>query len=191
MYSMVNNMNVENKKNIKFNIIVYLLVLLALLVMLIGTSYSYYVNKIKNEDNKNVIIEKNNIFVRYYDGYEINVNKIYPGFEMTYNFSIENYSLNSKGKYKIIFDVITPLANNIDNGFVYELSASSTSDRDIVVNKSETSIPFFSKEIGVGTIDKNALHNYKLRIILKDNNAQNYLSSKTFVGKIIVQYVYD
>ena len=46
----------ENEKARKFNIIIYLLVLVALFTMLIGTSYAYYIKTIKNGYENKVLI---------------------------------------------------------------------------------------------------------------------------------------
>ena len=95
----------ENEKARKFNIVIYLLVLVTLFTMLIGTSYAYYIKTIKNGDETKVVIKSSNMLLRFYDGNQINAYDIEPNWESTYNFSIENYSPDTAGKYKIIFDI--------------------------------------------------------------------------------------
>ena len=94
-------MKKENDKSKKFNIVICLLTLIALFTMLIGTSYAYYVNKIKNGDETRVIIKSSNMLLRFYDGNQINAVDVMPGWEDTYKFSVENYSPDTVGKYKI------------------------------------------------------------------------------------------
>ena len=55
----------ESKYVNKCNTIIYLLVLIVLFAMLIGTSYAYYVKKIKNGDESRVVIKTANMLMRY------------------------------------------------------------------------------------------------------------------------------
>ena len=91
----------EKKYTSKCNTIVYLLVLIVMFAMLIGTSYAYYVKKIKNGDETRVVIKTANMLMRYKESSEINVADVEPGFEKSMDFSIENYSTDTVGKYKI------------------------------------------------------------------------------------------
>ncbi len=186
-------MEKEKVKSRKFNIIIYLLVLVALFTMLIGTSYAYYIKKIKNGDQTKVIIKSTNMLLRFYDGNQINAVEIMPGWEDTYRFSVENYSPDTIGKYKIKFEIINPLIDKMENNFVYELNGTSTKNsNDRVVIKKETIIPYTTTDIGVGTIDVGSLHEYELKLKLKENNQnQTYLAGRTFIAKIVVEYVYE
>ena len=183
----------ENEKSKKFNIVIYLLVLVALFTMLIGTSYAYYIKTIKNGDETKVVIKSSNMLLRFYDGNQINAYDIEPNWESTYNFSIENYSIDTAGKYKIIFDVEKSLTDSIEDNFVFELKGkSSKNNNDKVVTKSEQAVPLTSTELGVGDISVGSLHDYKLKLKLKDNGKnQNYLNGKVFIAKITVFYVYE
>ncbi len=183
----------EIEKTRKFNIVIYLLTFIALFTMLIGTTYAYYVKKIKNGDETRVIIKSSNMLLRFYDGNQINAVDVMPGWESTYNFSIENYSPDTEGKYKIKLEIINPLTNTVENNFVYELTGTSTKkNNDKLVTKSETAIPVSTTDIGIGTISIGSLHEYKLKLKLKENNQdQNYLTGKTFVAKISAEYVYE
>lgn len=183
----------EIEKTRKFNIVIYLLTFIALFTMLIGTTYAYYVKKIKNGDETRVIIKSSNMLLRFYDGNQINAVDVMPGWESIYNFSIENYSPDTEGKYKIKLEIINPLTNTVENNFVYELTGTSTKkNNDKLVTKSETAIPVSTTDIGIGTISIGSLHEYKLKLKLKENNQdQNYLTGKTFVAKISAEYVYE
>lgn len=186
-------MKKEENNSKKFNIIIYLLTLVALFTMLIGTSYAYYVKKIKNGDETRVIIKSSNMLLRFYDGNQINAVDVMPGWQSSYNFSIENYSPDTAGKYKIKLEIINPLTNTIDDNFVYELKGiSSKNNNDKVVSKNETAIPVETTDLGVGTISIGSLHEYELIVKLKENNKnQNYLVGKTFIAKIVAEYVYE
>ena len=183
----------ENEKSKKFNIVIYLLVLVALFTMLFGTSYSYYIETIKNGDETKVVIKSSNMLLRFYDGNQINAFDIEPNWESTYNFSIENYSPDTAGKYKIIFDIEKSLIDSVEDSFVFELTGqSSKNNNDKLVIKSEQPIPISSTELGVGNISVGSLHDYKLKLKLKDNGKnQNYLNGKVFIAKITVVYVYE
>lgn len=115
----------EKKYASKCNTIVYLLVLIVMFAMLIGTSYAYYVKKIKNGDETRVVIKTANMLMRYKESSEINVADVEPGFEKSMDFSIENYSTDTVGKYKIKLEVISPLIDTTDENFVYELSGTA------------------------------------------------------------------
>lgn len=186
-------MNNEKEKARKFNIVIYLLVLVALFTMLIGTSYAYYIKTIKNGDETRVIIKSSNMLLRFYDGNQINAYDIEPNWESTYKFSVENYSPDTVGKYKIIFDIEKTLTDSIEDSFVFELTGkSSKNNNDKVVTKSEQAIPVTSTELGIGDISVGSLHDYELKLKLKDNGKdQNYLNGKMFIAKITVLYVYE
>ncbi len=183
----------EKEKARKFNIIIYLLVLVALFTMLIDTSYAYYIKTIKNGDETKVVIKSSNMLLRFYDGNQINAYNIEPNWESTYNFSIENYSPDTAGKYKIIFDVEKSLTDSIEDSFVFELKGkSSKNNNDNLVIKNEQAVPLTSTELGVGDISVGSLHDYELKLKLKDNGKdQNYLNGKMFIAKITVLYVYE
>ena len=186
-------MKKEENNSKKFNIIIYLLTLVALFTMLIGTSYAYYVKKIKNGDETRVIIKSSNMLLRFYDGNQINALGVMPGWQSSYKFSVENYSPDTVGKYKIKLEIINPLTNTIDDNFVYELKGtSSKNNNDKVISKNETFIPVETTDLGVGTISIGSLHEYELTLKLKENNKnQNYLVGKTFIAKIVAEYVYE
>ena len=162
--------------------------------MLISTSYAYYVKSIKNNDNTKVVVKTANMLLRYYEGNQINAMNIKPNWEETLDFSIENYSGDTVGRYKIYLDIISPLTENIDENFVYSLEATSNknSSTNKLVSISETSVPVSKTTLGIGTIPVGNIHNYKFKLKLKDNGQdQSYLMSRVFMAKIIVEYVYE
>ncbi len=181
------------EKSRKFNIVIYLLTLIALFVMVIGTSYAYYVKKIKNGDTTRVIIKSQNMLIRFFDGSEINAEHVTPGWEDTYKFSIENYSPDTVGKYRMKLEIINPLTNTIEENFTYQLSGKPTKNNgDKLVSVSEKAVPVSSTELGTGEISIGSLHEYELKLQLKENNQdQNYLMGKTFVAKVVVEYIYE
>lgn len=184
----------ESKYVNKCNTIIYLLVLIVLFAMLIGTSYAYYVKKIKNGDESRVVIKTANMLMRYAEKNEINVTNIEPGFETSLDFSIENYSTDTIGKYKIKLEIESPLIDNIDENFVYTLTgkANKNSSNNMVIDVNEMPIPVETSLIGKGIITPETLHEYKLTIKLKENNQnQNYLSGKIFIAKIVVEKDYE
>lgn len=184
----------ENDNTSKSNTIIYILVLIVMLAMLIGTSYAYYVKKIKNGDETRVVIKTANMLMRYKETGEINVADIEPGFEKSMSFSIENYSTDTLGKYKIKLEVVTPLIDKEDENFVYELTgtANNNPSNNTLVKVSEKSVPVTTTVLGHAIITPETLHDYKLTIRLKENGKdQNYLSGKIFIAKIIVEKDYE
>lgn len=184
----------KDESTTKTNTIIYLLVLVVLFTMLIGTSYAYYVKKIKNGDETRVTIKTANMLMRYKEKNEINALNITPGFETSLDFSIENYSIDTEGKYKITLEIISPLIDSEDDNFVYELTGSSNknSSSNTVVKVDEKPIPVKTTLLGKGTITPETLHDYKLTIRLKENyKDQNHLSGKTFIAKILVEKDYE
>ena len=99
----------------------------------------------------------------------INVTNIEPGFETSLDFSIENYSTDTIGKYKIKLEIESPLIDNIDENFVYTLTgkANKNSSNNTVIDVNETPIPVETSLIGKGIITPETLHEYKLTIKLK------------------------
>ena len=155
----------EKKYASKCNTIVYLLVLIVMFAMLIGTSYAYYVKKIKNGDETRVVIKTANMLMRYKESSEINVADVEPGFEKSMDFSIENYSTDTVGKYKIKLEVISPLIDTTDENFVYELSgtANKNSSNNTLVKLNETPVPVTTTTIGTGIITTETVHDYKFQ----------------------------
>ena len=53
-------------------------------------------------------------------------------------------------------------------------------------------MPIKTTELGEGTISIGSLHEYELKVKLKENGKnQSYLTGKTFVAKIVAEYVYE
>lgn len=181
------------QKELKFNLMMYTFIFFSLVVMLIGTTYSYYTNKSENKENEKLVIKTANMLLRYTDGAELNVSNVLPGFSDNYIFSIENYSNDVDGKYRIILDIIEPLLDSTDENFVFSLSGQSNRyDDNGYVTYKEDEIPIESIELGIALIPSKTLHTYKLNLKLKDNNMnQNYLSGKSFKAKIRVESVYN
>lgn len=173
-------------KSKKFSIILYIVVLLSIFAMFAGMFYMYYKNVIKKDDT-NVIVKNLNMLVSFDNNSQINIHGIKPGHEESLSFSIENYSEDTIGNYKIIAEIITPLSNMSDENFVYyiegETDNKDTSNR--VVNVSNTPVPVITKELGSGTITPNNKHNYKLTIKLNNNaDAKKYSKDSLFSLRI-------
>ncbi len=176
-----------SKKINKFTMILYFFVLIFVVLMLVGLAYSY--NKKLHRNNNNVTENKVTYLVEFEKGSQINLNNIGIGYEDSYEFSISNDSKDTIGKYKLTFEVITPISNNVDENIVYTLEGISDSkdSTDKVIDKSETPIPVSNKELGEGVIVPGGIHKYKLTIKVKDNGQdRNYLNGKVLSAKIKV-----
>ncbi len=186
-------METNNKKKI-INIIP-LITLLCLFVMLIGSSYAYYVKTIQNGDETRVVIKTSNMLLRYNEGNELIGSEIMPGWSGSLNFSLENYSLTDNAKYNITLKIISPLTTELENNFVYSLTgtyAGTSSANNTIVNVNQTPVPLSDTLLGTGIITPETMHNYTLNVKLIDNNQnQNYLKGKVFVAKILVELNYE
>ena len=140
----------------------------------------YYKRVIKS-DNTNVVVRNLNMLVSFDKSSQINIHNIKPGFEDNISFSVENFSNDTIGNYKIIAEVITPLSNIVDDNFVYTIEGVSDSNdtSNRVANVSETPIPVATKEIGNATITPNNKHTYNIIIKLKKDADKNKYSKET------------
>ncbi len=173
------------KKN-KSYLIIYCLIYLSVLTMTIGLGISYYNNHIK--DHSDIIsYKKLNLLVKYDKTDNISLTNLRYNYNDTYTFSIENFSEDTIGKYKLVFEVITPSSNIINENFVYTLNSESLSNdkTNEIINRNETPIPIVSKDLGTGIITPGNTHKYTLNLKLK-NSKTNYLVEKVFVAKISV-----
>lgn len=159
--------------NKKLNTILYILVFVFVFVMFIATSYAYYKKVIKKDENKEVA--NFSMLVNFDKTSQINASNLKNGFEEVREFTIENYSEDTIGKYNISLEIITPLSNMIDDDFVYTLESVSdskdTSNKTISID--ETPVPVLTKDLGTGTITPKNTHTYKLTIKLNNNKYVN------------------
>ncbi len=173
------------KKTKKTNIIIYLIVLVCVFGMFMATSYAYFKKTSKEEDKK--IIYNDLLMSLNFDGKDqISIVNIKPGFEDEINFSINNFSEDTIGKYKIIFEIITPLSNMIEEKFTYTLEGISNSKDNLnkVINDSGI-VPCVSKELDGGIITPKNIHSYKIKLNLdKSLDVKKYPKGSMFSAKI-------
>lgn len=179
------------KSKLKFNIILYIIVLVAVLIMFLGIAYTYYIKVIKVK-NVDINIENYNLLIEYNNGSKIIENKLFSKFEKEYSFSITNDSSDTIGNYKLTFEIITPFENMINNNFVFTLDGKSLSDdstNKVVINN-ETPIPVGNKVLGEAVITPSNTHEYKLTLkMLEDKYPKNYFNDKMFVARIKVNTI--
>lgn len=173
----------REQKQKKISTILYVIVLIAVFVMFLGTSYLYYVKVIKG-DEKNVSVKNFDMLLMFDNGNQINGHNIKAGYEETKEFTIENYSSDTIGKYKIVLEVITPLSNISNDNFVYVLEGVSDSkdNTNKVVNITETPVPILTKDLGSAVITPKTKHSYKLTVRL--NKGNNIVNDNMFSLKI-------
>ena len=169
-------------KKKKANTILYIIVFIFVFVMFIATSFAYY-NKVIKKNNENVETNNFNMLVMFNKSNVINASNLKNGYEEEIEFSVENFSEDTIGKYNIIFEVVTPLSNMVDEDFVYTLEGTSISKdtSNKIVNVNETPVPVLTKTIGTASITPKNTHTYKLKINLKNNN---YSKNSLFNTKI-------
>lgn len=185
-----------NKKDTVYNkfSLLSVLILIVMIVMVAGLSYAYIIKKIEGGDNTRVIIKTADILLRYDDGDALNAYDVIPGWSDEYHFSIENYSVETNAKYKIKLDVLSALTDEEEENFVYTLE-SKTNKEINNLNKpltiSESVVPVTSTNLGDVTITAGTLHEYTLKLSLKENNQnQNYLMGNKFIAKVVVEKVF-
>ena len=166
----------------KINTILYILVFIFVFIMFITTSYAYY-NKVIKKDNVVPEVNNLNMLVMFDSTNVINANNLKKGYEVVKEFTIENFSEDTIGKYNVDFDIITPLSNMVDEDFIYTLESTSESKdtSNKTINVSSTPIPVLSKTLGNGVITPKNIHSYKLTIRLNNNK---YVKDSLFNAKI-------
>ena len=172
----------KGKKNNKFSILLYVVVLFSIFTMFAGMFIMYYKNVIKKDDT-NVVIKELNMLASFDSSNQINIHGIKPGDERVVSFSIENFSEDTIGKYKIIAEIITPLFNMSDDNFVYSITSESNSkdESNKLVNVTDTPVPVVTKDLGTGIITPMSKHDYKLLIKLnKDADLKKYTKDSIF-----------
>ena len=176
----------ENKKCKSFNTLLYVIVLIAIIAML-SSFYVLYKKKVIDPSNKETIVNKFSMLLMFNKDNQINAHNIKAGWRDSREFTIENYSDDTIGKYKIILEIVTPLSNMIDDKFVYEIEGSSISNdtSNKIINVGETPIPVITKDLGTAIITPKNTHSYKIKFSLK-KDAKKYPSGNIFSVRIKV-----
>ncbi len=174
----------ENKKHKNFGVILYIFVLIAVIIMFLAFFYLYQ-KRVVEPSNREKIVNKFEMLIMFNINDQINAHNIKPGYEETREFSIENFSNDTIGKYNIILEIITPLSNMIEENFVYTLEGSSQShdNSNKVINVSETPVPVITKNLGTAYITPKNIQNYKIRFNLK-KGTKKYPSENIFSVRI-------
>ena len=176
----------ENKKSENFYTILYSCVLVAIVIML-TSFYFLYKKKVVDPSNKEVIVNKFEMLLMFNKDNQINGHNIKEGWVDSREFTVENYSNDTIGKYNIILEVITPLSNMIDENFIYSIEGVSekTDTSNKVINVSETPVPVVTKDLGTALITPKNTHSYKIVFKMK-KGARKYPSGNIFSVKIKV-----
>lgn len=183
----------SKKSSKKFNIILYLLVLIFVFVMFMATSYAYY-TKTSKEKDKNIVYNELLMSINYEGKDQLNVVNIRPGWEDSLTFTINNFSEDTIGKYKLVFEIITPLSNMMEEYFTYDLEGISESKdkTNSTINNTNVVVPVASKELEGGIITPKNVHTYKLNIRLdKKVNAKKYPKGSIFSARVKLVSVND
>lgn len=176
----------EEKKPKKLNMTLYLVVFLAVIAMLIGTYYAYHVKTIKEKDKTNVTVKSLDMLLMFNNGNQVNGKNIKPGWEESIEFSVENFSDDTIGKYKIVIEIITPLSNISDENFVYTIEGTSESKdtTNKTINLEDTPIPVVTKDLNSAVITPKNIHSYKITFKLKDKADAKKYANSLFAAKI-------
>lgn len=180
----------KNKKNnfsIHAYLVISLIVFIAVFAMFVATFYSYYIKNIKEDENKTVVVKNFDMLLIFENGSQVHGYNLKPGWNKIVDFSIQNFSEDTVGKYKIVLEIITPLFNMTDEDFVYELSGYSD-NKDVsnrLVNQLSTPLPVITKEIGSAIITPNTTHTYQLKLKINDfADSSKYIDGNIFSAKV-------
>ena len=172
-------------KNKKINTIIYIVAFVFVFIMFIATSYAYY-NKVIKKDGETKETNSFNMLVMFNTSNIIDVKNPKKGYNTIKEFTVENFSKDTIGKYSIDFEVVTPLSNMVDENFIYTLEGASDSkdNTNKVINIPSTPVPVLSKTIGSGVITPKNIHSYKLNVSL---NSNNYIKNSMFNALIKIK----
>ena len=170
----------------KLSVTLYLVVFLAVIAMLIGTYYAYHVKTIREKDKTNVTVKNLDMLLMFNNGNQVNGKNLKPGWEESVEFSLENFSEDTMGKYKIVIEIITPLSNISDENFVYTITGESESKdtSNKVININETPVPVVTKDLTNAVITPKNTHSYKVTFRLKDSAKGKNYSNSLFAARI-------
>ena len=176
------------KKLKKFNLVLYILVLACIFAMVVIMAKAYFAKVNKNKD---VEVKENtiNMLISFNENNQINIHNIKNNYSEEREFTIDNYSSDTIGKYKIVLEVITPLSNMVDENFVYSI-VGETENKDKtnkLISVENIPIPVITKELTGGIITPNATHKYKLTVKMQ-NSKIKYPKDNLFSLKIKVLY---
>ncbi len=170
--------------NKKVNTILYIVVFVFVFIMFAVIAFAYYKKVIKKDNN---IIETNNFnMMATFDNTNIiSGTNLKNGFVFEKEFTVENLSEDTIGKYSITLEIVTPLSNMVDEDFVYTLEGESESKdtTNKVVSATSTPMPVLTKNIGTATITPKNAHNYKLTVKLNNNK---YAKDSLFTANVKV-----
>ena len=154
----------------KSHTILYIVVFVFVFIMFIATSYAYY-NRVIKKDNTPKEVNNFNMLVIFDSSNVIDLKNIKKGTESVKEFTIENFSEDTLGKYSIGFEIVTPLSNMVDEDFVYTLEGTTESkdNSNKLINIPSTPVPVLSKTIGGGVITPKTTHSYILKVTLNNN----------------------
>jgi hypothetical protein len=176
----------ENKKQVKIGVVLNIFILIAIVLMFFSFYYLYQ-KRVVEPSNKEVIINKFEMLLMFNKDNQINAHNIKPGWIDEREFTIENFSSDTIGKYNIIIEVITPLSNMMDDNFIYTLEGSSQSNDNSnkVINVGDTPIPVVTKDLGTVYITPKNVHNYKM-VFKLNKGTKKYPSENLFSVRIKV-----
>lgn len=172
------------------NIYYILIGVVIFIVAVVSLSYAFFVSQVSNNESTSTITgEAANLNIIFKEGSEIIEDKaIFPGWEATKTFSVENPG-NSLGEYVIyIYDVVNEL---MDGSIVFEITSNSSGAKEFA----EQSLPSFNTILYPDNdasqnpnikIEGKAVHTYTLtvRYVNFENINQYPDAGKTFSFKV-------
>ena len=173
-------------KNKKRTIILVIIALIAVVGILVGTTYAYFTASVTNATavNENVITT-GTMALEFTDGPEVKLENAAPGSQVEKTFKVKNIGTVST-KYDVYFsELVNTFMDKTD--LVYTLESSDGGYN----TTSEVQIPSTSsKMVDQQSIGVNEEHNYKLTVKFKEtNDNQNDNAGKQFSAVIRINEV--
>ena len=187
----------KNKRIVK---IIFIVMMIALLLGVIGVSYAYFtMNIVQNQ--KLTVLNSGDLKLRYTDNTELSLENALPGDSIVKTFTVENIG-SKKVSYNIIWNNLINTINNYDlqldmkcKSYKNYNTSSQTESGSCdsfykAVPYTETSI---SKDIKRNNeIDAGITHEYTVTITFKNRSyLQNDNLNKSFSGKIDIEEYVD
>ena len=187
----------KNKRIVK---IIFIVMMIALLLGVIGVSYAYFtMNIVQNQ--KLTVLNSGDLKLRYTDNTELSLENALPGDSIVKTFTVENIG-SKKVSYNIIWNNLINTINNYD--LQLDMKCKSYKDYN-TSSKTESgecssfykAVPYTEKSISKdikrnNEIDIGITHEYTVTITFKNRSyLQNDNLNKSFSGKIDLEEYVD
>lgn len=175
------------KSKRKNEIFYFIVLILTLITMCIGITFTYF-NLLAQEEKDSTKIQTGTLAINYIDGMEIDSSELIPinepNLNSTSSVTKKNFSIRSTGTLDQTLDIYIKVtennfANNSLRFAIYDSDTSTKISSGYITNVKDSKILMAT---GV-PLKSNNTKNFTVLIWLQENNQnQNYEQGKTFIG---------